>query len=124
MAEDTYNDTAHANHSPFTIFVGKTNNASDLDYSGFSSEVVENNTTTGWDLNENYARIEITIASGESIVVVSDERTAGGQQGQLNLIQITDVPEPSTLALTVLGLLGLTMWGRRRRKVVDRITTE
>jgi len=39
-----------------------------------------------------------------------------GAVADLNLMSIQEIPEPTTLCLAALGLLGLLAWGRRRRR--------
>ena len=71
--------------------------------------------TASWVEGENYVKVQVTLAAGEYLTIVSEGVNSSSSQGDgrgfLNSIAVTPVPEPMTVAL--LGLGGLFL---RRRK--------
>jgi len=68
--------------------------------------------------NGNFERLftgPITVTGGDGFTL-NAVRTGNTHQADAVVLDVTIIPEPSTLALAALGLLGLLGWRRRRRR--------
>lgn len=95
-------------------FAGAESSTLEFNTYGTANSLLENSTTAAWALDNNYAKITVTLdASNPTLFVVSEGAANDARRGWLNSVQIVPVPEPSTTALSALGLLALAT--RRRR---------
>jgi hypothetical protein len=83
---------------------------------GTADTLLENSTNASWVLDNNYAKITVTLdATNPYLYVISQGFVNDSNRGWLDSVQIVSVPEPSSLAL--LGLsTGALFFGRRRQK--------
>lgn len=81
---------------------------------GSPDTLLENSTTASWVLDNNYAKITVTLdALNPILYVISQGALNDSRRGWLDSIQIVAVPEPSSFAL--LGLSVGVLFLRRRR---------
>jgi hypothetical protein len=70
-----------------------------------------NHTTSG-----NY--LEFVGLSGDTLSILSDATFGGTPRSPINAIEIVATPEPATLALAGMTILGLMAYACKRREVV------
>ena len=124
----TGRNTSTANSNSPTFRIGTTSASGDFNFSAYTSQSLTytpsgNSASTeswveaggGTGVNgENYVRFQVNLAAGDHLnVAVSG--SFGESRGFLNSMQISTVPEPSTLLLMG-GSLGALAWCRRRRQ--------
>lgn len=63
---------------------------------------------------ENYVGLNVTIGDGDSLFLAVDGAGGTETRGFLNMVEITPVPEPSTLALSGMGVTALLLTFRKR----------
>mgnify|MGYP001027571174 CR=1 FL=1 len=85
MARNTSTSSAGMNTYAITD-----SSASSFNYSSESPVLINNDITANWSETGNYSEFDLTLASGESIYVISDGATSGENRGFLNAIQIVD----------------------------------
>lgn len=74
--------------------------------------------TTGLDTNANFTNIATPGFTGDDAYVFAFSARTGGATEDLfidNIVIITTIPEPTSMVLVLLGLLGLVGCARRRR---------
>lgn len=101
-----------------TMYAAASSSTGDFNYSGYSADVITYGTTasnsniTTWVLGQNYAKLNVTLTSGQNLNLAFIGAGVEGR-GFVNALQIAPVPEPATTGLALLGAIGLA--SRRRR---------
>lgn len=111
-------------HLVSQIYAGSTKSGtSSSTFSDFDSVILETTNKQTWEMGNNYARFEVTVAEGESLLVVSDNIDASGQ-AVWSTLQVVDassispVPIPAALPLMLTGFAALGFLGLRRKKSI------
>lgn len=116
----TARNTSTAGHSQL-LYAGKSSSAGNFTYSDYETRTLSYSGTStfgtdAWTEGVNYAKLSVTLTSGEVVNIVS----LGGEfqnRAFLNSVQIvSSIPEPSTFAfLGGLGALAVAVLRRRNR---------
>jgi hypothetical protein len=132
FAVSIYSDAAGPG-APLEILTGSTPTASGGIYPYYSSGLALTANDTFWVVASGTAYTDVrwvtTLSTSESPVspgfsigdLTWTSLNDGGSWGNTNVVvrfsvEATSVPEPSTLTLAALGLLGLAMFNRRRKR--------
>jgi hypothetical protein len=114
------NTNSNSGNRPMDFHLGSGSPAATFDFSGFVPQTVSNTSYLNDDYageyetfinGENFGRTTVTVGEGESLFLAVDG-TGDELRGFLNNVSVTQIPEPSSL---LLGLLGLFPLARRRR---------
>jgi hypothetical protein len=83
MAKNT-----NSGRSEMNIYAFSDSLRANYDYGGDTPVYIENNESSSWIEGDNYARVTVTVASGESIYIIVDGVGDGRERGFLNAVQI------------------------------------
>lgn len=123
----TGRNTSTSNSNSPTFRIGTTSASGNFNFSGYTSETLTyypsgtSASTAGWveagggtGVNgENYVRFQVDLNAGDYLnVVVSG--SFGESRGFLNSMEISTIPEPSTLILMGCSLGALALYRRKR----------
>ncbi len=112
-------DSDVARSQEMALFAGTDqSSALETDYSSLLSVILPNLTDDTFVLNDNYARFDISVGLGESLVFVSEPTHPTGEAvySSLQIVKLAAVPEPMPIYTFALGICGILIM--RRKKII------
>ncbi|MBB5352880.1 hypothetical protein HNR46_003129 [Haloferula luteola] len=115
------NTNSNVGSLPMNLFAAVGADSSTFDFSSLSPTVQSNpgyatasyaGEFTSFTSGDNFVSIDVTVTEGQSLFLVSDGADAAETRGFLNMVQIVEVPEPSTASLALVA--GALLLRRRR----------